>query len=516
MQEVSNLFKEQALSNFRPIGWGCSISFEKTFNENITFFTIGSSLIEGGDIIKGENSEVVQEWDKYDYTDYTNRVINISVTRQVTKFGSVTLSLADVVLNNYDDYFTPGKGSAIDGNILPYRPIRLYMGFGSEVIPVFIGLTTTMPRINEKDKTVSFTCIDFIESIQNRSLDESVLYQNQRTDQILESLLIAVGLTSLQLDFDTGLNTITYAYFPKGTTLGVAFTKLIEAEQGRLYMDEYGTIKFRTRDNYNDDIQYNFNAYDSIIENTINAEEEIVNVVEIKGKAREELDNQKYWESAEVITLLAGESVDIWADFDDPVTSVDDPEYITGKTTSLFSVNTASDGSGSDDAYSVKLSSTTRFAQSFKMTFKNNSGNTRYITNIQLFCQPVRVVQDIYIRETNETSVGKYDERVLTIENEFIQNESDAKSIAQIILGEYADFGQLGTLDVKGSPALQIDDAIRVNLFDNIELYRIRKIVDMISFPVRHRQIITVKKLPDYTYFEINTSVIAGPDVIRP
>lgn len=515
MQNVSDEFTTWSNADMRELNWQCRMSFGKEYDADITFFTIGQSLIGGNDILKGE-ADVVQEWDKYAYTDYTDRIIDIEITRQVEKWGSVTMSTADVTMNNYDDYFTPGAGSAIDGDILPYRPIRLYLGFGDEAIPMFIGVTDKMPEINEKEKTVKFHCIDFMFSLMNRPLLEEEMYEDSTTNTILEGLFDNAGISGVQLDLDTGLNTVSFAYFEKGEKLGNAVKKLLEAEVGRMYMDEYGTIKFRTRNNYNDSVQKTFNSYDNIVSKEVKKEDEIINVVEVKGEVREAQANQKYWELQSSVEILAGESVDIWADFNDPVTSVDSPSYITSATTSLFAVNTSSDGSGSANATDVTLTSSSRFSKSYKMTFRNSGASTLYITTIELFCQPVKKVQDIYVREQDDTSVEAYDERVLTIENEFVQTEDDATALALVILGEYADFGSLDRLDVKGTPALQIDDVIRVNLFDNIQDFRIRKVVDQISFPAQYKQLIEVKKVPDYSYFTIGVSLIGGPDVIRP
>ena len=141
----------------RQLFWRCFISFLKTYTGAASFFTIGSSLIGGPDLIKG-NGAAVQEWDKYNYDDFTGRVIGFEYTReQDPLLGGATLSIADITLHNTDDYFTPGSGSAVDGKVLPYRPIRLSAGFKNEDVPAFIGLTEKMPKLDDKAKTeVSF------------------------------------------------------------------------------------------------------------------------------------------------------------------------------------------------------------------------------------------------------------------------------------------------------------------------------------------------------------------------
>lgn len=501
----------------RKLSWRLFMSFDKTFDDDIDFFTIEESIIEGGDFIKPEGSDVVQEWDKYVYENYSNRVLGIEWTREVEPYSSLSLAIADITLNNYDDYFTPGSGSDIADNILPYRPIRLYAGFGKEAIPVFVGLTEKMPVIDEKSKTVSFHCIDYLYSLLNRPLDETVILENARTDEALAEVFEAAGLLSTQYEFEVGYNLIRFFYVEKGTKLIDVVRKLLEAEQGRLYMDENGIIQFKNRQTYTSDSVFRFDAYQNIVGAKKRTEDDIKNVVIIKSKVREVQAKQKYWELQGAISVPAGGSVDIWADFDDPVTTCDDPEYITSAVTSLFTVNSQEDGTGQNDASSVTLSSSSLFSKSFKMTFANSSGAALYITSIELFATPAKVVKEIYVREQDDDSVEKYDERVLEIDNDFFQDETEAQSKAKVLLDDYAEYGAIEEIDVKGTPALQLDDPVIVDLFNRIDDYRISKITcKIMTKPARFYQSLRVKKFTRRTYFTIEESLIEGEDVIAP
>jgi len=188
MQTVTTTFDNRAKGFVRPLSWSLLMSFPRNFIDTIDFFTIESSLIGGTDIIKGEGN-VIQEWDKYEYSDYSGRIISVEWTRQEDFLSSMAMSTADLVLDNSDGYFTPNGGSVIEDFILPYRPIKLFAGFGGENVPVFIGLTEKMPEVDEKNKTVRFHCIDFIYSLYNRPLTGGVVLENARTDEVLGELL---------------------------------------------------------------------------------------------------------------------------------------------------------------------------------------------------------------------------------------------------------------------------------------------------------------------------------------
>lgn len=515
MQTVSGQFTSYAQGDIRPLAYMVKLAFDKTFDNNIDFFTIGDSLIGGSDFIPG-TGDVVQEWDKYQYADYSSRVIDVEWERETEQIGGVQMAMADVVFNNYDDYFTPGGGSEIENYILPYRPIRILSGFANELIPGFIGITEKMPVIDEKAKTATFHCIDFLYTLLNRPLLESTMLQNKRTDEVISTLFQLAGLLSVQLDLDEGINFIDFTYFEKGTKLINAINELVDAEQGKLYMDENGVITFKNRQNYNNEVVYNFDAYNNIIDVKTRKEDDIRNVVEIRGSVREVQPIQKIWQLPQAVFIAAGESKEYWADLQEPVTTVDDPVFINDATTSSFNVNTLSDGTGTQNVTDVTLTASDIFGKSFKMTFANSGSADLYITEIILFGTPAPIVKNIYVREQDATSVAKYDERVISIDNDFLQDEDFAQSKALIILDDFAEYGSIQELDVKGSMALQIDDTIRVNLFNRIGNYKITKITNKISFPAKFTQILRVKDFTARTYFRIGDSLIGGDDQISP
>lgn len=475
----------------RPLAWGASFALDKMFDSDIQFFTIGLSLIGGPDPIRPSNNDVIQEWDKYVFTDYSDRLIDIEWVREVEDVSSVTMAIADIVLDNHDDYFTPNTGSPIDEYILPARPVRLFAGFGNEKISQFIGLTEGMPKANEKDKTVTFHCIDFMSALLSRDIGDTALLENKRVDEILSTLFLGVGVLGSQMNLDVAVVTVPLAYFRRGQKLKDAVIKLMEVEQGRLYMDENGVITFKNRNNYNAGAIYNFDGH-NIIDMETRKEDQIINSVEITGQRREIQANAQYWSTQEAIRVPANESVTVWADFQDPVASVDEPEIVGS--TSAFVVNTQADGGGSNNTTDVTLDSFNLFGTAYKMVFQNSSGNDLYITSISLYAQVASVTSEIFVREELTESINKYEEKSLSIENDFFQTEADATALAESILESYGELGSLSEMSVKGNMALQLDDVISVNLPKLVGNYRIMRISNRISLPAKFTQILRVKK----------------------
>jgi hypothetical protein len=518
MQEVTSSLYVKTKAQLRKLCWVCFISWTKAFNAGVTFFTIGSSTIGGIDIIKGMG-DVVQEWDKYAYTDFSNRIINFEWTREQDPYiGGAVLSIADIVLDNHDDYFTPNQpGSPLGANILPWRPVRLYAGFGNEVVPVFVGLIENMPNIDTKAKIVTIHCIDFLQSIFNYPLDQALILQNNRTDQIISTLLQLAGLGPTQMSLDTGQSLIPFFFANKGDKLGPILRALASAEMGKIYMDENGVIRFLNRTNWlaNTSISWVFNRGNTL-ERRTTTDENIINVVDIKADVRTLQANIKFWDLAAPILIPPLSSVVIWADLNDPAVTIDTPVYVTGATTSSYTTNVEADSSGLPYNANITLSSISKFAKSAKMTFANSHATIPiYITGIALFGTPAPATSVAYDRVEDATSVAAYDERPLTIENDFIQDTSTAHSISTIIIEDNKAFSPVRELDVVGVPQLQVGDTVIISDEKVTDTYSVTKIVSKMV-QTQFTQTLSVVKKIMRTYFRPGISSIGGADAIAP
>lgn len=528
MQSVSGKFIERTNGAIRHLDWRMLASFLKVFDDDIDFFTIGVSTIGSTDIIKGEGS-VVQEWDKYDYEDFSSRVLSIEWVREADPpLGAVTLAMADITLDNHDDLFTPSNFlSPFYNHLGNGRPMRLYIGFAdTEKIQVFVGVTEGMPKIEEKAKTVTFHCIDFMRQLQNTELNETVMLTDSRTDEVISTVLQTAGLLTSQFDLDVGSVVIPFAYFPKGTKVGTAIREITEAELGATYMDENGTIRFENRTNWNSKSQsWQFTPRNTI-DITTPDESKVINSVEVFSQARQVQAKQKLWESDGAVTftdntslLPVGETKEIFIDFKDdygdlPVTSADDPVYITSATTSLFATNVIEDGSGAP-VTGVTVTATL-FSTAMKLEFTNSGSSSCYLTQLEVWGVPAKVAQDIYEHIVDSASILEYEEHAIKIENNYIQDSSAATSIAQLVISDRNEADDERTLTVKGVPQLQIGDFVRyVDEKGNNNTYYIKKISGKLNKDGL-KQTITIVKRTINEYFRIGISTIGGDDLIAP
>lgn len=528
MQSVDTIFHQKATGAVRGINARALISWKKQFNSNITFFTIGQSTIGGTDIIRGDNS-VIQEWDKYTYEDFANRIISMEYDRSSELPESpVSLAMADIVLDNHDDLFTPeNTSSPYYGYLKSQRPIKLFVGFQHAYdMPVFVGVTEGRPQVDEKAKTVKIHCIDFLKSIMGMKLEEEIIYEDYRIDQIISALLQSVaGLTTAQFVLDTATTTIPFAYFKKESTLGDAFRELVEAELGALYLDEVGVIRFENRTNWNSKSRVWGFDKSQVLEISTPSDDKIINVVTVTARPRAVQANQLLWETANAIELAPNTTTEVFANFKDdygdlPVTTVDDPVYITSASTSLYATNLERDGSGATGSGSVSLTSTDQFSTSFKMVFTNSSSNAIFLTQLEVWARPAKVTNDIFLRLEDTTSIGTnrqgYDERIFEIENDYIQDNGAANTLAQMILTDRSQANATRTMLIKGLPQLQIGDVTGYKDLKVNENYFVTRINGIVNKGSGFRQTIQVSKRTMQSYFRIGISTIGGSDVIGP
>lgn len=511
MLSRSTQFDTLANGQMRPLAWAFTASFDKSFDSGVEFFTLDTSILDGTDVLAPTDNNVIQEWDKYDYRDYSGRVISMEWQREEDFPYSVNMAIADVVVNNTDDYFTPNSGSPIDTYILPKRPIRLLSGFGTERLPAFVGLTEKMPVIEERGKTAKFHAMDFMSYLFNRPLDQTVIYTDMRTDEIIDELLQLAGLTPSQYDLEVGFNNIPFTWFPIGTKYGDAFRQLMQAEMGSFYMDEMGILRFVNKNEKSNTPVYYFDKGNTL-DIQISSDDDIINVVEIKADVREvqltePIYNLTSGTDTEDQLIAPGVSTNIFYAFDNPVVTVNDIDFYTA--------NSEPDGSGTDLTSSVAISATDVFDTAIKVTWTNSSGQNAYITALTIFGTPAPVVRTIKYRQQDDTSVDKYDEKILTIENDFIQSNESAESLASIILDYYSEYGGVVEIDTKGNPALQIGDCISVDIDNTENNYIITKIVNKLMNG-QFSQTLTGKVQRARTFFILDQSVLDGTDVLAP
>ncbi len=472
------------------------IAWNRSIDDTITFAVVDTSTVGGKDIVQGTQT-VLTKPDLFNYTDETEKVIKIETERILEEpLGGIAYAQADITLDNNDKRFTPNISATVGTALFPNRPTKIYLGLKirdvDKAVPNLYGLTK-MPRENKSNRTLEIHIFDYLRFIDDFAL-ESTMYEDKRSDQIIEDILVnKVGFSTDQMVLAEGLNVIPFAWFEKGTTAGRAIRKVCEAEEAILYQDETGMLKFETRRKPRE-APWNAAVYTINPEDILLWEELrdpiIINRCIVKGEPRTVQSSKEVWRDGIVEEIPGNGSLEIWAAFEDPVTLITDPVANTD-----YIANAAFDGSGADMTSDVSIVATA-FARSAKLVITNANPGSAHLTLLRLRGTPAEVTSKVKEIYESESSINKYDRHEITIENDFINTASFAHYLAKTIVNKYNAPKKSLILTVPAIPTLQLRDIITVKDKDQetTKEYRVMRI-QANMFPAAYTQRITLREV---------------------
>lgn len=482
-----------------------------------SFATVGTSTVGGDDLIKGPDDVAVTKPDLFDYFDETDKALVLEYEQSIEEpIGGIVYGWGNMVLDNTDKRFTRDIDSTIGTAIKPNRPTKFSIGYFlpqmgiNKTLPIFKGLTGAFKE-NKKTRIVEAQGSDYISFINDKQIESSV-YQDQRTDQILQDILVnELGFSSDQIALDEGLNTIGFAWFDRNEKVGDRIKKIVESEEGRLYQDEFGIVRFETRRHWNQSPHtssiHNIDAGD-IIEWEELESSKIINACKVIGRPREIENDIEVWRLGFTEEIPRGVTKTIWADFEDPVTNIDSV---------TIDANTASDGTGTDISGNMNVTVTT-FTKAAKIEIENTTVNTAYIRFLKLTGDAAVVSSKVEQMYQDDDSINAYDRREMIYENNFIDDDDFAYYLARAIVRKFKLPRRQIRITIRGVPQLQVGDYITVEDFDTgtSSDYRILKISGSLS-PGEFIQKINLREISDSetdAWATIGTSTIGGEDVI--
>lgn len=513
MQSVSSAFTAEGKDTVRHPAHNLLVSWKKDSTLGNRTFTIGVSLIGGNDII-GVNPGAIGSPGNYRYFDESSYVTSLAWERGLRMpIGGLNKAYAEARLDNTSGRFTPrymGGSSELFTAILPRRPMIINAGFDVDgidiAIPQFAGVLDRQPQVNSRDRTIGIHAADYVDFFFNRFLDKEIMFTSQRTDEVLTTLFGSLGMSTAQYDFDYGINFIPFGLFEKGTRFSNIINQLVEAENGQLYQDESGIFKFENRQHW-DSAPYTEVQKVIYTADVINAEspddDHLINVVEILSNPRVKLPQQVVFTLSTSIEIPSNSDKELFVDFTDPMLEVETPVHVA---------NSSSDNTGDDTTASVTLKSASIFAKAAKYIYTNNSDTANFITKLTIEGRPARVLNPIYTRAQDDSSVTAYEERPYKLENDYIQSESWADSFAQILLNDFSEIENLQRIVIRAKPELQFGDLISWQG----RYWRVFDIKTHFSPSDGFIQELTLLQRTINSYFRIGISTIGGSDKIAP
>lgn len=521
MQTVASGWTAEERDSVRKIAQSTQVSWHLQSTVGNRTFTIGVSTIGGNDVI-GINPGAVGSPSNYRYFDESQYVTGLSWERGLKMpIGGLSSGLADIQLDNTSNRFTPrymGGNSELYTAILPRRPIIINAGFNyngvDQVIPQFSGIVNEQPEVNMRSRTVRLRAGDYTDYFQNKYLDHSAVYTSTTTDVIMKSLLMSeLGMSTAQFDLDHGINNIPFGFFEAGAKVSTILDQLAESENGQVYQDETGILRFENRQHW-DSSPYTQIQRVILTSQVLNAEapnfDHLVNAVEVNVIERVKQPLRPIMNFNTATNIPANSTVSLFFDYGDPVLQVITPS--DGGTDSYYLANATEDDTGYDMTSSVSVKSIDNFSTSSKIVFQNNSSVPVSLNHVVISGRLAVKTGETTVRLQDDSSVTAYQERLVSISNPYIQDQNWAQSLAQVILNDFAEFEKIQKITIRAIPELQLGDYISWQG----RYWRIFDIKNVLDPSSGFIQELTMLQRTVTSYFRIGISTIGGSDKIAP
>lgn len=181
-----------------------------------------------------------------DVTAYVQEVtINRGRSRQLDSFDA---GQASITLSNNTRIFDPTNTSGTYyGGIVPRQPVRI----SANGIYLFVGFIDdwNIDYAVPTNSRVTVSCVDAFSIMATIDLDEYDNTAGERTDQRISTVLALpeVATTTFSTSLAVGDSLLTDDRIAEGTTLLDYLQQVNKSEQGYLYIDRTGTLKFINR-----------------------------------------------------------------------------------------------------------------------------------------------------------------------------------------------------------------------------------------------------------------------------
>lgn len=463
----------------RKVGQKLAVGWNKTIAYTEGWFTLDESVLDGPDLLGWNADKPFNPAMAYELTDISAYTKHANLERGVQFPYAVQSATADFELINDQRSFS---GSPY---LYPARPLRWWVGIaGSDqtmnLLPLFDGFTNGVARYSgTNEQSMSLTAMDLLALICDRTLPNMYMATEVRTDEIIRSILVdELGVGEYLLNLEQGDVVIPFVWWEAGKSVANALKSVVQAENGRLWVDEQGYICF-SKTGLNELTTASVASFDSsnIISATTGSADRIVNECHITAGIREvqprqmvysEENENGYQQDADEDTyrIAASTSTTFWIQLEDPCTSIDTPLIRTARS-DVASYFVATNLSGTAVASGLSIEEFLVFGNRVMLTIANANAYAMSLREIKLWGTPARVVQEVDYTAQDDDSINSYGRKLLEItDNELWGTAENVRSYARTIVQTSAAYEQSLTLEVRSNILLQVGDVVEVQLPD--------------------------------------------------
>lgn len=342
------------------------------------------------------------------------------------------------------------------------KKVRIWQGFqlsgGVEYVRIFSGFIANWTE-GPDGSLVILDCWDRgWRLLQDKR--STVIYENQRTDQWIQTAMGLAGFGSAHMNLDVGLFHIPYCWMDDESIVEEVW-RTAEADAGLVYFDQLGILQYRTAVDWvvgSPVWSFSPDDWERLEPRTDVSALATQVTVEWAGRRQGpegviyELDDQK--------VIPPGSSVEFVARFDYPVLEVFQPTV-----DEPYSDWSAISLGGADMASQLTVSLSDTYAQQTKVTLTNNdSTRTMYVNALKLRGRPL--VGGPTEQVTVDVDTAPYSWQRVRSErgNVYVQTYSQAKALAALLAQRAQRVHTLYVLHgCPGVPQLELTDLVTIS-----------------------------------------------------
>lgn len=365
-----------------------------------------------------------------------------------TNIGNISAnSLSFRLKNTHQRYNSKNTSSDIYQYLKANKEVRPYIGVqvGDEITYIAQGVFFIKDITPRPEMIVEFGCVDRMALMKEKDFVTSAVYQNQKISELIATIVTAYGLEVGEHNIDVTDDTIPYAFF-NPASYAYCVKPLAIAEGGMAFFGELGLFQFKDRDwTPGVDIEKAY-TNSNIVRGTFDSPyiaSKMKNRVKVKSRPLYLSELKKIYELESAITIPAGETKTI-------------PCYFFGSP--CLDVANAVVTKHAD----ITQDSEDKYSYATFLTFTNTGGVDQDVTAITIEGKPLVEKGVTLADESDAAYITEYSEKLLEINNPYIQDYTYAKTLAIDLLAAWKDPDIEVNFKALSMPWLQLGDRISV------------------------------------------------------
>jgi hypothetical protein len=394
-----------------------------------------------------------------------DRIITMNVLEEIhydtngIPLGNISSNELDLVLENFDDKFTPGNtASLVQAYMKRYRLAKPYVGVvnGGSTNWYSLGQFWTVSWVPDAaSSTVAITAFDRLELFNNTEFNTSVIYEGYTVTALFTLILTNAGCSNTEYTIDAVFDSIIipYAWFERGTHRE-ALRQLAEGTSAFVYVDRANHIVVTRADTHTDPVITFDDNVNVIAKSYPTVLSEVTNYVQVEAKIPSLQASAIVYSSEESVVVGAGQSVVITCAFSQVPVKTITSYTLTGKTNTTLTV-------------------TNLYCWGAVLTLTNAGATVETITKIELVGTIVVQASGTFVLAKSDASIIDDGRLPVSVSNRFIQSTAQAQALADYLLATYLNSRRTVVLDTTGDTSVLLRDSFSVldAVTSNIEEY---------------------------------------------